>query len=545
MDRIPSDFPPLRGVFHAAGVLADGMMFDMDAAGLDKAMAPKVQGAWNLHEATREAPLELFVMFSSVASILGSPGQANYAAGNAFLDGLACYRQSLGRPATSINWGPWADGGMADDTEVARQLSLRGIEPLPPDDALHVMGEALRAAVANLAVLDVRWRDLLSRMQGQPPPLLESVSASVGETERTSAADEIDEAFCQRLREATTDHREQQLCDYIGGEVALVMGIDRASLDTDQALSSFGLDSLMGMELKAKIESRLGLDLPMASLFDNPTVRSLARVVGDQFGGVDDVDSNGVVDEQSLAENGRESGSGVWSPLVSLAKGGSRPPLFCVHPVGGDLRCYVDLARCLQENRPVWGLRPRGLEEQMPPHSSMDALVDDYIDAIRRLEPDGPYHLAGWSTGGIYAYEMARRLLAEKAAVGALILLDTPTPSIFQDVDLNDDARFLVDLVGFSNWFAGTRMHVSYQQLRENDSEQALELVLEQARKNGVLPSDTPVAHLRRLIEVCKQNVHAIMQYVPPTLSQPVHFFRPEDTTVRQRRHRARLSMRN
>ena len=111
--QLPKNFPPLRGVIHAAGVLADGILADMDLEQLDRAMRPKVQGAWNLHLVTQEAPLDFFVMFSSVASVMGSPGQANYAAGNAMLDTLAQYRRGLGLPATSINWGPWAEAGMA------------------------------------------------------------------------------------------------------------------------------------------------------------------------------------------------------------------------------------------------------------------------------------------------------------------------------------------------------------------------------------------------------------------------------------------------
>ena len=111
-ERGPSA-PPLRGVLHASGVLDDGVLLQMDRERFARALAPKVQGAWNLHEATRDAPLDFFVLFSSVSCLLGSPGQGNYAAGNAFLDALAHYRRGLGLPALSVNWGPWAGAGMA------------------------------------------------------------------------------------------------------------------------------------------------------------------------------------------------------------------------------------------------------------------------------------------------------------------------------------------------------------------------------------------------------------------------------------------------
>ncbi len=115
LNTIPSSFPPIRGVIHAAGVLNDGVMQTMDLDQLNQAMAPKTQGAWNLHR-TLTTPLDFFVLFSSVAGTIGSPGQANYAAGNAFLDGLASHRRRLGQPATSIAWGPWDEEGMAAES---------------------------------------------------------------------------------------------------------------------------------------------------------------------------------------------------------------------------------------------------------------------------------------------------------------------------------------------------------------------------------------------------------------------------------------------
>ena len=130
IESIRMSMPPLRGVVHAAGVLDDGIVAHLDQRRLRDVMAPKVDGAWNLHALTRDVDLDFFVLFSSAASVLGSPGQAHYAAANSFLDALAWHRRAEGRSALSINWGPWAEVGLVNRPEQVRHLSRHGIEPM-------------------------------------------------------------------------------------------------------------------------------------------------------------------------------------------------------------------------------------------------------------------------------------------------------------------------------------------------------------------------------------------------------------------------------
>ncbi|MEQ8790735.1 MAG: amino acid adenylation domain-containing protein [Pirellulaceae bacterium] len=270
---------PLRGVFHAAGVLDDGVMFDMDLERLDRPMRPKVQGAWNLHTATRDCPLDLFVMFSSVACVLGSPGQANYAAANAFLDGLAAHRRGQGLPATSINWGPWAEGGMAADASKRDQLTARGMNLMPAHECLRLLEALLEQQTTQSAVMSVRWRDML-RQSPAVPPLLRDVAPTAEEQEENPE----DAALRAELAAADPAEREKMLVAYFTEQLATIMGLEPDDFDVVAPLNTLGLDSLMAIELKNKIESRLKVVLPVARFMEGPSVTTLAQAVAESMG---------------------------------------------------------------------------------------------------------------------------------------------------------------------------------------------------------------------------------------------------------------------
>src|SRR5205085_5839248 len=138
--RIDASMPPLRGIIHAAGALDDGLLVNLDRERLAAVMAAKVEGAWNLHALTLNRQLDFFVLFSSVASVLGSPGQGSYAAANAFLDALAHLRRALGLPALTINWGAWAAVGMAARANQGRRLALLGMGAIAPQQGLSALG---------------------------------------------------------------------------------------------------------------------------------------------------------------------------------------------------------------------------------------------------------------------------------------------------------------------------------------------------------------------------------------------------------------------
>jgi acyl transferase domain-containing protein/NADPH:quinone reductase-like Zn-dependent oxidoreductase/thioesterase domain-containing protein/acyl carrier protein len=516
LGQLPGERPPLRGVVHAAGVLADGVLADMDLEQFDRAMRPKVQGAWNLHVATQSAPLDWFVMFSSVASVLGSPGQGNYAAGNALLDVLAAHRRAHGLPATTINWGPWSGAGMAGEAGRGEAVQSRGMGLLPPERALDLLGKLLRSDTAQIVVMDAQWDDMFRLMGSRRPSLLAEIASEVEQAGGAATTSRVDRAFLDQLLAADEPTRHALVSEYIRDELARIMGVEPESLDAEQPLSTFGLDSLLALELKNNLEGRLDFTLPMAKLMEGPSITSLAQET-----------VRLVASGDHAAASAAAEADQVWTPLLALRSSGTRHPLVLLPALGGDVRCYAELVQQLGPDQPVYAFRPRGVDQDLPPHRTMDEMIDDYVKALRKIQPTGPYYLAGWSTGGIYAFALAEALQQAGEEVALVALLDTPLPTICDEVDVDDDTRFLCDLVNFANCFTGTDIRLDYDELAPLTPTAQFQAALAEARRLGTVSAEAPEAFIRRLVHVGEANVQVIQSYRPQSLTQTVHLFVP------------------
>jgi thioesterase domain-containing protein len=197
-------------------------------------------------------------------------------------------------------------------------------------------------------------------------------------------------------------------------------------------------------------------------------------------------------------------------------------------PLGGDVRCYAELVNELPDDQPVCAFRPRGVDEDLPPHASMPDMMADYAAALRQWQPEGPFYLAGWSTGGIFAVALAEELDRAGEDVAIVALFDTPLPSICDEVDVEDDTRFLCDLVNFANCFAGTDVRVSYEGLLALPPEERFQSALAEARRQGTVPAEAPEGYIRRLVGVGEANVRVIQGFSPQLTSAAVHLFVPE-----------------
>ncbi|MCC6191324.1 MAG: type I polyketide synthase, partial [Anaerolineales bacterium] len=280
LEQLDRELPPLCGVLHAAGILDDGVITQLTAPRLRAVSAPKLAGAWHLHELTRDRPLDCFVLFSSVAALLGSPGQANYAAANAGLDALAHHRRALGLPALSLNWGPWSEVGLAAaQVNRGQRLALQGINSLTRARGLQALGLLLSQPAPQVAVVHLnlrQWREF--HLAAADAPLLTDL---VRAEENASPRPADDPGLLAALQAAEPARRPALLAAHIREQFAQVMRLDPAALDPLIPFGSLGLDSLMGLEIRNRLERSLGLTLSAALVWTYPTLAALTTFLAE------------------------------------------------------------------------------------------------------------------------------------------------------------------------------------------------------------------------------------------------------------------------
>ncbi|MDB9529237.1 alpha/beta fold hydrolase [Oscillatoria sp. CS-180] len=275
---LQTHLPPLRGVVHAAGTLADGLLIGQTWERFQTVMQPKIQGAWNLHQAVQDKPLDFFVLFSSVASLLGSPGQSNYAAANAFLDALARVRHQQGLPAQSLNWGPWQGTGLAlQNQQTLQRLKSRGLESWSPEQGIRLFERLLSNGAEippQVGVFQVNWDTLLSQWPTTVPAFFKDL------TKKHSANQ--DDSTRQQIVSLKGPERIEALLTYLTTEVAKVLGRSD-DIPATSNLLDIGLDSLMVMDLLSLCKRDLGLTLYPREVFEHPTLEALSQYLAHEL----------------------------------------------------------------------------------------------------------------------------------------------------------------------------------------------------------------------------------------------------------------------
>jgi NADPH:quinone reductase-like Zn-dependent oxidoreductase/acyl carrier protein len=270
LEAIRGSMPPLRGVIHSAGLLDDGILIQQSWERFAHVMGPKMDGAWHLHALTRGLDLDFFVLFSSVAALLGSKGQANHSAANAFLDSLAAWRKAGGLPGLSINWGAWSGIGAAARSDQEERWSLKGMDWIPPDQGIEALAGVFTSAQPQIGVVPITdWGLFLS--DRAPSTFFEAVEPAGGRTERA------DGSFLKRLHETPADERRALVMDQIRAEIRTVLGFDpTVALDARTGFFDMGMDSLTSVELRNRLQISFGAALSSTVSFDHPNIGALA-----------------------------------------------------------------------------------------------------------------------------------------------------------------------------------------------------------------------------------------------------------------------------
>ena len=262
---------PLRGVIHAAGVLDDGLLLGQTWERFERVIAPKVTGAWNLHQCTKDLELDFFVLFSSVASLIGSPGQSNYSVANTGLDAIARYRRSLKLPALSINWGAWAESGMAID----RGFKIEGLNLIEPEAGLSALEQLLSTELTQVGVMSVDWQQLSQKF-----PYLQQSNYFA---RLVTPLEKQDTRIFEELLATSSEKRPEYLREYLQQAIAEILQIEPANLSVASSLLDLGMDSLMVMEAINQLKTDLQLILYPREFYERPRINSLAEYLATEF----------------------------------------------------------------------------------------------------------------------------------------------------------------------------------------------------------------------------------------------------------------------
>ncbi|WP_432140034.1 type I polyketide synthase, partial [Streptomyces sp. bgisy154] len=460
LGRLPDELP-LTGVVHAAGVTDDAVLTALDGGRFDAVLRPKADGAWHLHELTAGRPPAAFVLFSSAAGTFGAPGQANYAAANAFLDGLAALRHSLGLPAASVAWGLWNDDsgitGRLSHADRGR-LARGGLRPLATEDALTLLDDAL--ATTDPAVIAVATGSGRSGVRAMLRPAAPAV------TRRTAAGADTDPG-ASLLAGRTPEEGRALLLGLVRERAATVLGhAGPDEVEPDRLFTEQGFDSLTVVELRNHLATATGLRLAPTLLFDHATPEALAAHLHGRLGdraapdtgrgeaapaavGAPAGDTIGTLFKQACLDGRIDDGFTLLqaaaalrptftSPdelttvpgAIRLSAGDSAAPLVCFssYVALAGVHQYARFASAFRGRRDVWALPTQGFGTAEALPATFDAVADLHADAVHRTVGDTPAVLLGSSSGGVLALSTARRMQERGAAPAAVVLLDTYMP---------------------------------------------------------------------------------------------------------------------
>ncbi|ERN40832.1 polyketide synthase module [Rubidibacter lacunae KORDI 51-2] len=290
LNELCTEKAPLKGVIHMAMVLDDRSIKQQNKHSLTKVFDPKVKGAWNLHRVTGAMDLDFFVLFSSMAAIIGNPGQSNYAAANQFLETLAYYRRLRGLPALAIAWGPISDVGyVAEHDDIQQRFNRHGVNAFGAAEAIDILCACLKDGLSSAGVLRIDWQKTASHL----PVTIQSSRFRhlAGGIAKVEPEADVSSRLLAALNAADLSQRQELVREWLTEQLAEILTCEPEKIDATRSLTDIGVDSLMAVELAALIEKSVGSRIPSMELAQTPTIgRLAARLVGEIAGNTEEVE---------------------------------------------------------------------------------------------------------------------------------------------------------------------------------------------------------------------------------------------------------------
>ncbi len=387
LSEIRATMPPVKGVIHAAAVFEDALLVNADRDLFERVLRPKAAGAWNLHRVTKRLDLDFFVLFSSVLSLWGAPGQSAYAAANSVLDALAHYRRGQGLPATVFNWGPWEDAGRWGATGAAL-WKQRGTNAVPSQTCLRVLLSQLHNGPAQVAVIDTSWSDFLAQFAETPPFFRELAGVGTARDELPSAGG----------GDARTDPER-----VISVHAAQVLGLS-GDIDPVRPLNELGLDSLLAVTLANRLRRAFDRAVPTAALLKGPSVRALAAQLFPELA--------------QAPEPAVPAAASAWISanrwlVIHRPNPAAKVRLLAFPFAGGGAATFRPWVDQLDPSVELVAIEPPGRQTRID-----EAPIRDLETLLQQLMPellpflDKPFAVYGHCLGALTLFETVRRLIS-------------------------------------------------------------------------------------------------------------------------------------
>ncbi len=475
-----SRFGCVNGVIHAAGIAKVQMIDGLTAPIIEHSLVAKVQGTLLVHKVFGDQALDFMLLCSSLSTQLGGLGLSAYCAANAFLDTFALqHKKRHAYPIISLDWEGWSEVGMA----VADQQLFASVNEfaLSCAEGIQVFSRLINhdfpQIIISSADLTKRISDIARRLSAVSAP---------------EAVQSIPPVTHSQSHPPTTPF-EQAIADIWSDS----LGIEQPGIHDDFFES--GGDSLSAVQMISRLRDVLKLDLAPHSLIDHATINALAELM---------------IQQQDTSQRL----SPLLVPLKSIRS--DQPPLFLIHPVGGSVYIYRDLASTIAGDVPIYGIQAQGWDGTAKPLTSIDDMARHYVTIIRQAQPEGPYQLGGASLGGVIAFEMAQQLLSQGETIDLLCMMDTPgTGHMPRDV-FHNDVDILLYLLNLSN-----HANESFcEQLATLESDEQLQYFIDK-QNNMNSPAFPDIEQLRHFLALFKINAQALQNYRSSHYQGSILFF--------------------